>query len=124
MDKQEEPYIVVKGENILDIKKHSFVIDICKRPHDWREVTRLIEKIYDSLQYMINMYCNIIECAQKDEDTALLYATIRDEKLNIKFYITKLSAQIPEATSLDIEYLDKYARYKAHDTLNTNSTAL
>jgi hypothetical protein len=124
MDKQEEPYIVVKGENILDIKKHSFVIDICKRPYDWREVARLIEKIYDSLQGMINMYIMILRCEQKDEDATIFFTTIEEKKMNIKSCITKLSAQIPEVASLDIEYLDKYARYKAHDTLNTNSTAL
>lgn len=105
------PSITVKGENILDYKKHSFVIDICKQPYDWRETARLIEHIFLDWYAIVNSTHFINH--GNEETVRVFKSTLKKKRAHMKSCITMLSKQIPGAASLDVDYLEQLARQKA-----------
>jgi hypothetical protein len=118
------PFITVKGENIQDIKKHSFVIDLCLKPRDAEAVFSEVVHIYDDLRDMINLYEFVIVKERDNKDATNFIKAISKKKAHIKSCITKLGKQVEDAQKLDADYLDIYAYKKANEILNSNSSSL
>lgn len=112
------------NENIQDIKKHSFVIDLSHELRDAAEAFCEVIRIYDYIFDMINLYKFVITKERDNKDTTNFIKAINKKKERIKSCITKLGKQIEDAQELDADYLDNYARERANEILNSNSSLL